>query len=467
MSYLRKSYLTAVVTLVLAFAVTSASKAQSIYVQPDEEFITTGVGTEFDIEIRVDDQFPSLKSFVIHLGFDATKLDTVYTLEGPLLPSSGVTTVFDVFIVDGNKLEVEGLILGAGIDVAGPGLLATIRLKVLETGTVDMAPIFHRLRNVGGDILTVEPFGTIVYIDVPPEPFDLLDPTDGETVEGLPTESFNLEWDASSSVYPGEGILYDLEYGTSPVFDPGQTITVPGLTTTSHTLYVDDLEVGSYYWRVTAVGDVSGFERVGTPDPESFEFDYTYAPPFAFDLAAPSHGEEIQLNLVTEVTFDWDDATSIIVGDDVDYAFYLGPSSNPPTGAVLSWPCLESEVTFAVEELPTGINYWRVEAINMLDQRTLSTSIYEVNLQAGCCIDRVGDANGEGGDEPTIGDVSTIINALFIENSPDPIPCLAEADINKSGGNDPPFNEITIGDVSILMDYLFITGPSLGLADCY
>ena len=86
-----------------------------------------------------------------------------------------------------------------------------------------------------------------------------------------------------------------------------------------------------------------------------------------------------------------------------------------------------------------------------------------------CCQGRVGDANGEGGDEPTIGDVAVIIDALFITGSPEPLGCcLEEADVNLSA-QEPPgvqFADITIGDVSILIDYLFITGPSLGLADC-
>ena len=84
----------------------------------------------------------------------------------------------------------------------------------------------------------------------------------------------------------------------------------------------------------------------------------------------------------------------------------------------------------------------------------------------GCCVGRVGDANGQGGDEPTIGDVSTIIDALFITGSSDPLICLAEADINQSGGADPVFEDITVGDISALVDYLFITGPSLGLGEC-
>jgi hypothetical protein len=83
-----------------------------------------------------------------------------------------------------------------------------------------------------------------------------------------------------------------------------------------------------------------------------------------------------------------------------------------------------------------------------------------------CCADRVGDANGSGEDEPTIGDVTVLIDAMFINNNWDVIPCLPEADINLSGGDDPVPSDITIGDVSYLIDYLFITGTTLTLPDC-
>ena len=80
---------------------------------------------------------------------------------------------------------------------------------------------------------------------------------------------------------------------------------------------------------------------------------------------------------------------------------------------------------------------------------------------------RVGNANGLGTDEPTIGDVSVMIDAKFITGTCEGIlGCLAEADINQSGGVDPICDNISIGDISTLIDYLFITGSSLGLPDC-
>ncbi|MCD6248901.1 MAG: hypothetical protein J7J98_01045 [candidate division Zixibacteria bacterium] len=87
----------------------------------------------------------------------------------------------------------------------------------------------------------------------------------------------------------------------------------------------------------------------------------------------------------------------------------------------------------------------------------------------GCCVGRVGDANGSGVDEPTIGDVSVMIDAKFITGSCAGIlECLDESDINQSGPpNAATCADVTIGDISILIDYLFITGPSLGLNACF
>jgi hypothetical protein len=52
--------------------------------------------------------------------------------------------------------------------------------------------------------------------------------------------------------------------------------------------------------------------------------------------------------------------------------------------------------------------------------------------QHSCCRGRVGDANNDGFDEPTLGDIMAIIDMLFISGNP--VACLAEADVNQSGG---------------------------------
>jgi len=76
-----------------------------------------------------------------------------------------------------------------------------------------------------------------------------------------------------------------------------------------------------------------------------------------------------------------------------------------------------------------------------------------------CCIGRVGDVNGVGGDEPTLGDVNAMINHLYIYL--DPLPCLSEADANQSGGLDPTEDDITISDIMVIVDHMFITEREL------
>ncbi len=90
---------------------------------------------------------------------------------------------------------------------------------------------------------------------------------------------------------------------------------------------------------------------------------------------------------------------------------------------------------------------------NVVDLRVTKT---------GCCVDRVGDANNSGDDEPTIGDITAMIDAKFITGKCDGvIDCIAEADVNLSGTLvNPPLDcdDITIGDITKVIDYMFITG---------
>ncbi len=84
-----------------------------------------------------------------------------------------------------------------------------------------------------------------------------------------------------------------------------------------------------------------------------------------------------------------------------------------------------------------------------------------------CCWGMRGDANGLGGEEPTIGDVSAMIDAKFIAGSCSGIiSCLDETDVNGSGGHSTDCDDITIGDIGILIDYLFIGGPAVVELPC-
>jgi len=100
-----------------------------------------------------------------------------------------------------------------------------------------------------------------------------------------------------------------------------------------------------------------------------------------------------------------------------------------------------------------------------------------VQVGATCCVGRVGDANGEGGDEPTIGDINALISAIYTDQLPDAIDdCFLEADVNQSGSVAPAYpDDFTITDINLLIEYLYIKGPydpnfnpgGLQLHDCF
>ncbi|MCK4518206.1 hypothetical protein KAT92_05480 [Candidatus Babeliales bacterium] len=127
-----------------------------------------------------------------------------------------------------------------------------------------------------------------------------------------------------------------------------------------------------------------------------------------------------------------------------------------------------------IDTVTVGVTYWEWAAPGDVDYPVWDNGLGSTGPRCwelqhiDCCHGRVGNANGIGGDEPTISDVSVMIDAKFISGDCwYQIPCLREADLNRSGGWEPTCEDITISDISILIDYLFITGPELGLPDCW
>ena len=78
-----------------------------------------------------------------------------------------------------------------------------------------------------------------------------------------------------------------------------------------------------------------------------------------------------------------------------------------------------------------------------------------------CCTGMVGDANNDGGYEPTLADIMTMVDHLFVTGVP--ITCYEEADIDQSGGASPKSSDLTLGDIMLLVDYLFVTGRPLNI----
>jgi hypothetical protein len=120
-----------------------------------------------------------------------------------------------------------------------------------------------------------------------------------------------------------------------------------------------------------------------------------------------------------------------------------------------------------------SVYYWRYLSSSNGGQSYQDTSrtFAAYIVGGGCCMGRVGNANGIGKYpiEVTISDIQLLVAAKFIYSLPceSYLPCLAESDVNQSGGSNPKCSDITISDIQTLVNHLFVCGPaSCPLKDC-
>jgi hypothetical protein len=78
-----------------------------------------------------------------------------------------------------------------------------------------------------------------------------------------------------------------------------------------------------------------------------------------------------------------------------------------------------------------------------------------LGLGPDCCVGKVGNVDGLGGEDPTLADVLALVDFLYVNHVP-PV-CLAEADVNQSGGSIPLRRNITISDIARLVDHLYVS----------
>ncbi|HUV29599.1 MAG TPA: hypothetical protein VMY05_00720 [Acidobacteriota bacterium] len=133
----------------------------------------------------------------------------------------------------------------------------------------------------------------------------------------------------------------------------------------------------------------------------------------------------------------------------------------------------------------TYVHDWTLEAADTLTVYSVVTSVhdgtvddvkanldaafewYRVNLRAGCeelcgcCKNVVGNVDGDPGEVVDIGDLTALIDYLFITKPAPVLPCPEEANIDGD-----PAGVIDIGDLTALIDYLFITKPAPPLNPC-
>lgn len=124
------------------------------------------------------------------------------------------------------------------------------------------------------------------------------------------------------------------------------------------------------------------------------------------------------------------------------------------------------EYEYRMENLLPGERYWVSVTAGDYGSRLAHAIPRESSIGANviaavptysdphCCVGKVGNADCGSNDIASITDVFVLIHYLFIDG---PAPCcLAEADLDQSGGADPMPAHITLSDVAALIDHLFI-----------
>jgi hypothetical protein len=150
----------------------------------------------------------------------------------------------------------------------------------------------------------------------------------------------------------------------------------------------------------------------------------------------------------------------------------------PEAGEQIKWQVIAAGGT--IEAISTGYRLSGTVAQTSVvygesDNYGLGGGFWQVfeTGSTGCCVGRVGDANGTGEypDEVTLGDIMLMVDVLFISNDCTKLACPDEADVNQSGGANPLqsacLDYVSLGDIMTLVDFLFITGPETAvLPDC-
>ncbi len=125
------------------------------------------------------------------------------------------------------------------------------------------------------------------------------------------------------------------------------------------------------------------------------------------------------------------------------------------------------EYEYRMENLLAGEHYWVSVTASDYGSRLAHAIPRESSIGANaiaampayseplCCVGQVGNVDCGSNDVANINDIAALISYLFIDG---PAPCcLGEADLDQSGGADPTPAHLSIGDVTTLIDHLFIS----------
>jgi hypothetical protein len=211
----------------------------------------------------------------------------------------------------------------------------------------------------GEETLSDNTWNFHVYHPEQPYTFSLIYPPNADTLWQL---SDTLWWDSTTDPDPGDSVVYDLYYDTSPSF-PSPTV-IADLADTFY--YFTGSDDDTYFWKVLAK-DINTSGRWST---QTFRFTiYVPEPPDPFNLASPADNDSVILH----PTLSWDEATDPDPQDQITYTLYW--SLDSLFSSVDSTTTTNESYTLP-ELLDDTLYYWKVRAEDKYDLNTWSTQPY-------------------------------------------------------------------------------------------
>jgi len=359
-------------------------------------------------------------------------------------PGAQSVQFFSRMTADSSKLIIESLIFWPLLDVDGPGLLATIKLRSVGNGIYHFNIDSLVAKDTLGNDLPVIGRGNVLIIDAPPDSFNLTAPDLGQVIEATIGDSVELVWESSDVYCPGDSVLYSLIVSDEPNFNSFNTFAVNFFQDTTYKFDANmDLWYGMVYWKVRA-SNTYGASTYATPGYGYFDLQLEATAPGEFDLNAPEDSGLYNTIARAVHDFGWSIPATQIPDDTLTYDVHFWLGAPAPGEEVMIVPDLDSNGTsVAIDTFELYSEYsWRVNCSNRIGLSTWSTGTYFLTYYLR------GDANSL--DAINIGDAVYLINYIFKGG---PAPAFVEL-------GDPNCDlRINIGDAVYLINYIFKSGP--------
>lgn len=361
-----------------------------------------------------------------------------------LRPGAQSVQFFHRMTADSSKLIIESLIFQPLLEVDGPGLLATIKLRNIGSGIYNFTFDSLMAKDTLGNVLPVTGQGNVIIINPPPDSFGLISPALDQSIQASIGDSIDLVWQKSDVYCPGDSILYSLILSDEPTFSSLNTFAVNNLQDTSYRFDANsDLWYGDVYWMVRAANS-SGAMTACTPEYSHFTLQLEATPPGAFDLQVPD--DSGLYNTIARIAHDfaWSIPVSQIPDDTLMYEVHFWLGDPTPGGEEFIVGDLDSNgIDVTVDQFQLYNMYsWMVNCVNRIGMSTWSTQTFFLTYYMR------GDANSDA--NINIGDVVYLINYIFKSGPPPAFEKLGDPNCD---------DHINIGDAVYLVNYIFKSGP--------